>query len=289
MEQVEQLLQQAHNLPSLPNLHVRMLGILDEPDSDLRDLARMIGYDPSLSGRVMRLANSPLFGAGGSEPSLDTAVVRLGTSGIRHALLTSVVMTALPSSSAVFNAREFWALSVASALSARKIARDLRYARPEDAHLAGLVHCVGEAVLAVHFPERFERAVEEAQQDGCGLVETMWAEFGVIHPALCARVLEEWRFPRAIIEAVEYQLDPREAPNQFLLASIVLSADRIGRQLGIGAEDPSDVSHAWVEEIPEEIVQRLLDAGYPPLDVYIGIHQEVLSEIGELVAQLFSS
>lgn len=288
MEPLESLLRQVDDLPTLPDVHLRIVRQLDDPDCDLRDVSDMIALDAVLSGRVIRIANSALFGASGRTDSLRGAILRIGTRDTRNAVLTAAVMDVLSPSSAALDPREFWSLGLASAMSARQLSRDLGHGGLEQAYLGGLVHSLGEAVLALYFPDRYLRAIEDARASQCALVEAVWSEFGFTHPVLCARLLEKWNFAPQIVEAVEYHLDPGEAPNEPLLATILLCADRMCRELGFGITDPGTPEHSWVGDIPDAVVEQLLNRGHPDLDEYIAAQKDQLQDVTSLVQAVFS-
>ena len=54
---VEQISQSA-KLVSLPDIYLRLKAVLDDPDSNLADVADVVGKDPAMTARVLRLVNS---------------------------------------------------------------------------------------------------------------------------------------------------------------------------------------------------------------------------------------
>jgi HD-like signal output (HDOD) protein len=288
VDPLEALLGQIENLPTLPDVHLRIVRQLDHLDCDLRRVAELIALDAVLSGRVIRMANSAVFGSAGRADSLKEAIQRLGTRDTRNVVMTAAIMDVLASRSSELDPREFWSLGLASALCARHLARDLGFKPVEQAYLGGLVHLLGEAVLALHRPERFARALEDARAHGRAAVESLWVEFGFTPAALCARLLENWNFPHAIVEAVEYQLTPSEAPNQPLLAWILLVADRMARELGFGTPDPGAAARSWVADVPREIAALLVDDHNPDLHAYLNDCKEELEGVSGLVNAVFS-
>ena len=163
----------------------------------------------------------------------------------------------LPNKNSNFNLRDFWTLGLASAICARQISRDLRCPVSDEAYLGGLVHCLGEAVLAVYFPIRFDKALDRARSESIDLVQAVWAEFGFTHPVLACKVLEHWNFPRLGVEAVEYPLAP-------------------------------DTERGWIAEIPGEFTSLLLETSFPDLDTYVTEQKDHLKEVGTPVSSLFS-
>src|SRR5579871_1652118 len=81
------------SLPPLNSIATRVLAISDDPDSDTRALAEVVGSDPAFAAEVLFLANSPLFGFPSKLNALPHAVAILGVDRIK-ALVTTVAMRA---------------------------------------------------------------------------------------------------------------------------------------------------------------------------------------------------
>ena len=78
-EKILELIQTNPNLPPLPEILFGLQKIIDDPDCEVEDVYRLIKTDPVLSGRLITLANSALFGTGRDETrDLQDAVARLG-------------------------------------------------------------------------------------------------------------------------------------------------------------------------------------------------------------------
>ncbi len=287
MGPLEELLAQVDNLPTLPDVHVRAAQELVSADYDFNKVGELLAMDPVLTGRMIAMANSVLFGGVQRVNSVLEALRRLGASETRNLVLTAGVVQLFQSSDPRIDLREFWSLGLASGICARQMARELRSAPPDQAYLGGLVHSLGEVILAVHCPERFGRALRDAQAPGCDLVQAIWSEFGFTHSALTCAVLKRWNFSANVIEAVEFHLDPGEAPTQQVLASILLASDRICRELGFVSLDPGDGEQSWLSEIPDEFTQLLLDVGYSDLEAYVTEQKSHLSEVSTLVQSVF--
>jgi len=72
-------------LPSLPDVALRIRDALSREDADLDRLTELAGADPALAARLMKIANSALFSRGGQPTSnLHMAVVRLGARMVRN-------------------------------------------------------------------------------------------------------------------------------------------------------------------------------------------------------------
>ncbi len=145
------LIDELNRLPMRPGAAQRVLQMLEDPDLGADDLARVIETDPALSARILRLANSPFFGLGGTVSSAARAVIVLGLSVVRS--------LAVSTAAGLFDARArqlptgFWDHAIAVAAGAGCVALHLGVPKA-DAFSAGLLHDIGEVLIDRHAPDR---------------------------------------------------------------------------------------------------------------------------------------
>ncbi len=287
---LDRLTRDIEDFPTLPDVALRVNGAFEDPEFELAEVAAMIGQDPVLASRIVRLSRSPIFGGGsGGDTDLEQAILRLGAKETKNAVTAVAIMNTLPELPEPVTLVSFWTLSLGSAMSARQLALDLGIVAPEQAYLAGLVHTLGEAYLAIQFTERYRAAIDRSTENSAPLELTISREFEVSPAVIGARLLRTWRFPEAIAEAVEYHLVPQDAPEQKLLAGIVFAADRICRDLRLAPKDPGHTDQAWVGEIPHDFMQRIEALGYPDITYYLIEQREFLKSVEDSVRATFAS
>ena len=130
MSTIEALLGEAEELPALPEAATRAMRLLDDPDSGLDEVSRAIELDASMSSRIVRLANSALFGAREPASSLRGAIVRLGAREVRSMITTVAVLESVPELPAPYDVRSFWMQGLATALLSRRLRRGCAARRP---------------------------------------------------------------------------------------------------------------------------------------------------------------
>jgi HD-like signal output (HDOD) protein len=287
VDAIDAIVQQVDQFPTLPEVALRALRQLDSEETTLDAITDTISLDQRLAGRIMKLANSPVFGATRPAESLKPAIFRLGMREVRTAVMTVAVINAIPKLPYPHALRTFWTRALASAMTARRLAEDLGYENPEEAYLAALVHLIGEVFLALQFTQRYEEAIATSVADDLPFEAAVVEKFGCDHATVGARVLLEWNFPPAIIEAVRCQFRPGRADAHILLASLVFVSDRMCRDLGLGSEVPKEPG-TWVKSIPEVFQKRLESSRYPDFEHYMAEMRERLGEIEEFARAIFS-
>jgi len=277
---IDLLVREIERFPTLPNVATRALEELERVECDFEEVASLVALDPVLASRLLRMANSAFFGAVQKAESIEAALCRMGIRECRALILTVALMDSIPDLPSPLSAKRFWTLSLASALVSQHVSEDIGYPKPERAYLAGLVHLLGEAVLAIQFTERFRSACEVSRRDDLSLVVALTEEFGCDHASLTAYILKRWGFPEEVTQAVHHQFTPSGARSEGLLASLVAAGDGICRDFDLGVEEPSHQRRAWTSKLDPSFRSALRSAKLGDLETYLdGLDEPVQAAI----------
>lgn len=154
------------NFPTCMDAAVLVRNTLKDPQASLERVAQVIGIEPLISSKLLRLANSVSFNPSGQNISeLSTAISRLGFEVVRTTSLAVAMDQMLKSRNlSAFDAlaKRAWEHSLQVAAIGRVLARRIGRINPDEAMLAGLVHDIGVFYLlyrAAEYPEyREDRA-----------------------------------------------------------------------------------------------------------------------------------
>lgn len=196
-------------LLSLPNVVARLDNIVNDPLSSNRDVARVIGEDPGLTARLLRLANSALYGFPGRIDTITRAVTIIGTHQLRDlALATGVVGMFEGADVEAVNLDAFWRHSVVCGVAARVIATCRREANIEHHFIAGLLHDVGRLVMIGQAPEHYRALLAESEDTGELLHVVEQRRLGFDHAEVGAALLRRWNLPESLALAVSLHHRP---------------------------------------------------------------------------------
>jgi HD-like signal output (HDOD) protein len=148
---VEDALLRSIRIPPRPSLLVDLQAELAEDDPSPRRIARIIGNDVGMSGALLKLANSPFFGAARKAKSVEQAINFLGLNQCAALLTGLLARQAIDGGSNALN--QFWDTSARRAESLVFIARRLRIAPPDIAHTFGLFCDIGVPLLMDRFAD----------------------------------------------------------------------------------------------------------------------------------------
>ncbi len=197
-------------------------------------VSEIISRDVGMTAKILQLVNSAFFGL--PEPAatpLDAACF-LGLTTIR-ALVLSIHVFSQFDAAAIrnFSVDQFTAHSWRTAQAAKKIAQLQHCSEPmpDQCFLAGLLHDVGQLILAAEMPRRYTVVLRAARETARPLWRVEQAEFGATHAEVGAYLLGLWGLPNPVVEAVALHHRPSQCVDRgFSPAFAVHVADALVHQ-----------------------------------------------------------
>lgn len=250
-------------LISLPEVYLRLKELLAQPDFSMADVALIIGQDPALTTRLLRLVNSPYFGLAAKIDTVFRAVSMLGTRQVHDlALATSVAHSFAGMPSGVMDIPTFWRRSVFCGLVSRGLAKAAGMQDSERLFVAGLLRDIGHLVMYQTVPEPCRQATLSAEQREQPLHLIERELIGIDYARVGGVLMRQWRLPGSLREATEFHVEPRRAlefPTETYLvhiATLLVTAAESGQEFGIGALEPQ--AESW--DITGLTLQQCLSA-----------------------------
>lgn len=184
-------------LPSFPEVALRVRKVLADDDVSTQDIVRVVGSEPALAARIMQMANSAALGHVGKPISdLRAAITRIGFNLVRSAAI-AFAMSQLRRSDdfkpMAGSLQAHWERSSYVAAFSSVVARRFTRVSPDTALLAGLLHGVGKLYImtrAIRHPALF------SDQATYHEIERDW------NTPIAIAMLETWEIPAEIVSAV---------------------------------------------------------------------------------------
>jgi HD-like signal output (HDOD) protein len=182
-------------LPSIPDLALKIGKAIDDENTNNEDIARLIQLDPSLAARLMQIVNSAAYCAGSRIETLSQAVARLGRPRVRNLVISCVLKNLFRTKSDLLRARmrELWTYSCKVSAISFVLAKLTPGLVPDRALLAGLLHGIG--VIPILNAARAYPTLVEAPGVLDQLIRELSDEVG-------ERVIRQWGFDTDLIHVV---------------------------------------------------------------------------------------
>ena len=237
------------SLPSPSGVGMQILKLTQGDDFSTEEIGQAISADSALTGRLLKLANSAESGSVQPITTIGEATIRLGIRTVRNvALGLSLISANRQGSCTAFDYDRYWAMSLARAVAAQQLSRQLRIGVPAETYILGLLADIGSLALASVHPESYAELLTFGEYEGrLGLLKEEEQRFEINHAEVAACMLAEWGLPKPFGEAVRgyefVDFSSRETTLE-AIETLVQAADIIGR---LCLADENTTTAAWNE------------------------------------------
>lgn len=260
------LVAEACERASLPELVVLLNRMADDPRHTADDIGALIGQDPALVARLLRLTNSPWFGLSNRVSTVLQAIRTIGTKPLRDLVLALCAVRSFAElTNDLVPMDDFWYHGLNCAIAARLLARHRRLAHAETLFLAGLLHDVGQLVLYKLLPEASREALRLAVANPHTLDDHQAERrvHGFDHGRVGSLLLERWNLAPLIVEAVARHHSPAGARVFPLEAAMVHLGNVIATMAELDSIDvnaaPAIDAGAWKQAgVKSELLEPLV-------------------------------
>ncbi|MDY6842961.1 MAG: HDOD domain-containing protein, partial [Thermodesulfobacteriota bacterium] len=201
IKQIEKL----GHIPSLPHILLKLWEVTNDESFSTSNVEMIISQDPSLTGRILKMVNSPYYGLGCNISSISHAITVVGIRTVRSLTLTASVFKVFETfeGNKGFNVGIFWWHSLSSAIAARMLAQKVHYDLPEEAFVSGLLHDIGKLILFKSFPKDYGNILERANQD-IRIIDLEEEYFEINHCEVGRWITDKWNLSPFVSDAIAY-------------------------------------------------------------------------------------
>ncbi len=259
-------------LPSVPQIIVRVREISEDPQSSVADLANIILSDHALTARILKIANSAFYAEFANKVSTVTqAITLMGFRTVQNVIISLALFDSMQHSAQhhKFDFRQFWTRSLSTGVIAKMLASAAKYKIPEEAFIAGFMHDIGIAVLAMIFPEEYDVVLKRIER-GEEYLSAEKSIFGIDHTEVGGWLARKWNLPPLLLRPVtdhhRQRIPPRQKSNNPIVDIVYLS------------ELTYDAIYSRREDATEELERSCRDL--------TGIEPDVIAKIVEAAPDL---
>lgn len=255
----------AIEIASLPEVFLRVNEMIDSPRYSAADIGHVIGRDPGLTARLLKIVNSAFYSFPSQIDSVSRAITIIGTRELRDLILaTSVVRVFKGIPNDLVTMDDFWRHSVCCGLAARALAAKRGERMVERFFVAGLLHDIGSLLIYRKIPELAREALLRCRHNNVPLYRAEQDIMGFDHAAVGGEILRKWKLPEQLQEAVEFHHTPSRAARFPRDTALVHIADVVAEAMQHGNSGDPRVppmdENAWrFAELNDDVIVSVMD------------------------------
>lgn len=234
---IDQIVQRIRGVPSLPVAVLRLIEVVNDPDSTVHDIVEVVQYDSGLTARLLRLCNSAFLGLSRRISSLHEAIRYLGTVRVLQLIISmhSSALLSRPQNGYGLDPGVLWTHSVAVALASAAFGQRAGLKNANTLFTAGLLHDIGKVVLNEYVAAEFSQIMQLTEQQTISFSEAEKQVLGFSHDEAGGVLAETWQLPVSIVNCIRYHHDPAALSPPEPTADMVYCGEMIATCLGLGS------------------------------------------------------
>jgi len=275
---LKQVISNIRNLPTPPIVFEQIQKVLNDPETSVGDVADILSEDPAMSVKVLKLTNSAFYGLSREIESVKQAVMIIGLEAVKNLVLSASVLSMFKANNNFKEYHEnFWRHSLATALSARVIARDYKDGKvfnPDPAFSSGLIHDIGKMVFCCFLQREHSGIIEYMTKNPeISEADAEIAVLGFNHAQLGRQLAITWKLPERMADAIGFHHNPELENASNDIAYLINLADYVAHinfhadksELKRNKPDPKvldffDIDNNYVEDLKGSLVEEYTKA-----------------------------
>lgn len=194
------------NLPTLPNVAVKLLEISHSVDSDIDDVVDLIRQDPAISAQILKASNSSFFGFRSQVTNLHRAVSLLGTTVVSSLSLSFTLHNGTLRDGPLSTEFErYWMQSAIQAVTAETLSQQESHGISSEFFSLGLLLDLGRLAMLHTIPDAYLPVLQQQVTEQRMLCDVEQELLGFDHVTVGMELMERWHLPKTLIEAARHQ------------------------------------------------------------------------------------
>lgn len=194
---------QANGSFALPDACFKVKELIAQESSTIEDFANVISIDPSMTSRLLQIANSAIYNFPGEISTISRAITIIGTAAIYNMMLIDVAASAFKHfSNQAVDLKRFWRMSVFTGLAAKNLAIQTGIPDIERLFVAGLLENFGELLVAKINPDLAKKIDHYSGKRLPWQVQDHL--LGFTYTDVSAELLKIWQIPERVILPIRH-------------------------------------------------------------------------------------
>ncbi|MGD0339826.1 MAG: HDOD domain-containing protein [Bacteroidota bacterium] len=226
IQNLKEKVQTIVRLPALPAISTEVVKLVSNPRTSAASLAHLVSKDQVLTARLLKVANSPLYGFPRRISTIDFAIIVVGFNTFKEIIISASLLDSIHKRNThSFDPQAFWDHAAATGAAARKFSHEFNYRLSGEAYVAGLLHDIGIIIEEQFFPREFREVIQLMRTHNVSHIDAEKKIFGVTHADIGSWLAARWNFPEQLVEAIRYHHFPEKAKRNPELVALIHCVD----------------------------------------------------------------
>lgn len=236
MNIVDKIFTSINALPTLPTIFAQLSEALEDEYASNQRIAQIISSDQASSFKILKVANSPIFGVQRKIESINQALLFLGHTEVKNILLALSIIKQFDSKGDLNSLRsvDLWAHSIATGIICRNLAILSGQKKADNYFLAGVLHDIGKLLFLQFAHQEYVAAVKFARDEKTSIIIAEREILKIDHAQAGQVLAEKWKIPSYIQDTIQYHHSAQTPKGTSHLLSTVHLANIIARIMKLG-------------------------------------------------------
>ncbi|MBN2427292.1 MAG: GGDEF domain-containing protein [Deltaproteobacteria bacterium] len=301
LKPLQKVLDRAMDLPSPPAIAVKVLDAVKDDQESFRALAQVISSDPALTAKMLKVANSSIYGLARRVDSIEMALTVLGSKALKNIALSFVIVGEFQNAcQGSFDFTKFWKGSITSAVAAEMYSSMLGE-KSDDTFVSALLQNIGYLVMFLTQPKKFFQLMSQGDGPRSEDLKVEKKIFGYDHQEFGAALLKSWGLPETIYMPILSHHVPEQSQENFHKSASILfishqlslvyqgfnpgeKARLVQKLLNEKYQFPAEKAEKLIDSIAEKASEILItfEMGDETIKPYSQLLQEANQDLGNL-------
>ncbi len=206
MTHIQKIIDTINDFPTLPTIYVALSEVMANPRSTINDAADILSRDQAATAKILRAANSSLFGLKVNVDTVTKAIFYLGFDEVKNLVSAMTIIRLFNSYSTnhTISAIDLWKHSIAVGVINRNLGAIIAIKNLENYFIAGILHDIGKLFFYKYYYDDYQKVIEYAITNNIEIRDAEQLILGITHTTIGQMLAEKWKLPRTLINAISY-------------------------------------------------------------------------------------
>ena len=225
---------------SIRNVVSRVIKIINDPESTVMDLKKIVQIDPPLTGKLLQLANSAYYAPQKKICEIQQAMIWVGFDTLKELTMRQKICEVFQGESSVsgFSRTLLWKHCIAVAMLGKMIFRREFGEKGEEIYAAGLLHDLGIIAMEQFCQNDFKKIINKTKADHQDQTAAEKEVLGFNHAEIGRAIADDWDLPQELVQIIGGHHNPETNPQEVLrIGSTLYVADYVCQRRHFGYQN----------------------------------------------------